>query len=111
VSTENHNPHNPRPYVWPSSLDGPGRHDAHRATCDWLRVLGLNPDELPADPHASLVDGQLTLLRKVRGPNGTDVLTPDGLEVMTETITVPVTVPPPPIAEIWLAPKCPTCGR
>jgi len=83
----------------------------NQQVCDWLRANGVDPGRIPADPRASMTDGQLTLLSKVRGPHGGDLVSPDGLEIMTETITVPVTVPPPPIVEIWLAPKCPTCGR
>jgi hypothetical protein len=113
MSTEQHNPSNPDIHgmVYPSTMEQAGTRTPHGEICDWLRALGLNPAHLPADPHASMVDGQLTLLRKVRGPKGGDLLTPDGAEVMTETITVPVTVPPPTIAEIWAAPTCPTCGR
>ena len=108
-----HSPSNPThdPYTWPATMDQAAANVAIKEIADWLRELGLNPAHLPADPHATVVDGQLTLQRKVRGPSGGDLLTPDRSAVMLETITVPVTVPPPPIAEIWLAPKCPTCGR
>lgn len=111
VSTETHNPSNPEPYMWPPDADKAGREDAHKQVCDWLRANGINPADLPANPRASLVDGQLTFLRKVRSPEGRDVLTPDRTEVMTETVTAPITVPPPWLVELWLAPKRPSCGR
>lgn len=113
MTTEEHNPHNPDTWdpSFSAAFDQVSSSWANRQVCDWLRANGLDPAHLPADPHASLTDGQLTLLRKVRGPNGYDVVDPHGAGVVTETITVPVTVPPPPIVEIWLAPKCPTCGR
>jgi hypothetical protein len=113
-----HNPHNPIPYepgVFPATMLQAGASSPQDIICNWLRELGLDPSLLPADPRASMKDGQLTLLRKVTKPgtNGglIDVVTPDRTGVMTETITVPVTVPPPPLVEIWLAPTCPTCGR
>jgi hypothetical protein len=111
MGTETHNPHNPEPYSYPRTMDPAGRSAAHREICDWLRALGLDPKMIPSDPRASMADGQLTILRKVTGPNGREVLNVELTGPMTETITVPVTVPPPPMAEIWLAPKCPTCGR
>lgn len=116
MSTEPHDPSNPLPYdpnswTWPEDMRHVSQDDAHKATCDWLVALGLELRRVPADPHASIADGQLTLRMKVRGPAGGDLLTPDRTGVMTETVTVPVTVPPPPIVQIWLAPKCPTCGR
>jgi hypothetical protein len=113
VSTNPHDPHNPDAWrmTFPSTMQQSGAEKPFDVICEWLRALGLDTSRLPADPHASMADGQLTLLRKVRGPNGGDVLNSDRTGVMTETITVPVTVAPPPIAEIWLAPKCPTCGR
>jgi hypothetical protein len=83
--------------------------DVRVATCDWLRANGVNPYHVPAEPDMSIADGQLTLLVKVRDENGRDVIDGDG--VMTRTITVPVVVPPPPLVEQWLAPRCPTCGR
>lgn len=108
MTDEKYNPHNPDSWT----MGGPSvAGSAHQQICDWLRANGLNPARIPINPHASMVDGQLTLLQKVRSPHGGDLVSPDGMEIMTETVTVPVAVPPPPIVEIWLAPKCPTCGR
>jgi hypothetical protein len=105
MSTEQHNPQNPEF----ESYDRP--HSAHAQTCDWLRANGINPAHVSSDARASMVDGQLTLVMKVRGPDGRDVCNPEGTGVLMETKTFPVTVPPPPLVEVWLAPKCPTCGR
>jgi hypothetical protein len=58
-----------------------------------------------------MVDGQVTVVMKVRGKAGGDVVSPEGNDVLKETKTFPVIVPPSPLVETWLAPKCPTCGR
>jgi hypothetical protein len=79
--------------------------------CDWLRDNGIDPKHVAADARATLVDGHVTLVMKVRGPNGHDVIDPEGLGALMETKTFPVAVPPPPLVAEWLAPKCPTCGR
>lgn len=79
--------------------------------CDWLRANGIEPNHVAADARASMVDGRVTLVMKVRGPKGGDVIAPEGDRVLMETRTFPVTVPPPPLIEVWLAPACPTCGR
>ena len=76
--------------------------EQRRAVCDWLRANGIDPNRVSADSHASMTDGQLTLLRKLRDENGRDVLNPERTAVMTETITVPVTTPPPPAVKRWL---------
>lgn len=84
--------------------------DARRQVCDWLRANGVNPRTTPANPHASVVDGHLTILQKVQR-GGHDVIAPDDMSVLTETITVPIVVQPTGLVATWLAPKCPTCGR
>jgi hypothetical protein len=100
MTTESHNPHNP-------DQDG----DARKAICNWLRANRVDPNITPADPRASIANGQLTILQKVRR-NGRDLIDPTRPnEILTETITVPVIVPPPAIVQIWLAPRCPSCGR
>lgn len=114
MTETDYNPSNPDTWqmTWPDGMEHTGHFSAHQAILSWLRELGIDTRRLPADPHASLVDGQLTLLRKVDGPTGRDVFAPGDLDrVMTQTITVPVTVPPPPIVQLWLAPRCPTCDR
>ena len=111
MGTEQGRHDNPPPYEWPSTMDGPGRTDAHRETCDWLRANGLDPKEIPVNPKASLADGSLTLQRFVLNQDGKRIFSPDRGEFMTETVTLSVTTPPTPLVEIWLAPKCPTCGR
>jgi hypothetical protein len=106
--------HNPR-NLQDESFDRPGiagPHSAFAQTIEWLRANGIDTSRVAADARASMVDGQLTLVMKVAGPNGRgDVINPEGDGVLKETKTFPVTVPPPPLVEIWLAPKCPTCGR
>lgn len=107
MNDQQHNPGNP-------SVTPEEDRDAWRAVCDWLRDNGVDPATVPANPHASVHDGQLTLLRKVQrqGQHGpVDILNPQRTAVMTETITVPVVVPPPPLVATWLAPRCPACGR
>lgn len=105
-----YSPHNTQD----ESFDRPGEsgpQSSFKQTCDWLRANGIDPSRVAADARASMVDGQVTLVMKVSGPNGHDVIDPEGTDVLKEARTFPVTVPPPPLVEIWLAPKCPTCGR
>ncbi|MET0426284.1 MAG: hypothetical protein ABW046_20615 [Actinoplanes sp.] len=102
-----HNPQN----VEDDRFDVPDVQGSIRTqVCDWMRANGINPAHVAADARASMVGGQVTLRMKVRGPNGRDVIAPEN-EVLKETKTFPVTVPPPPLVAEWLAPKCPTCGR
>lgn len=82
-----------------------------REICDWFRANGVDPNHLPADPHASVANGQLTFLSNVRSEHGGDVIAPDGASILTETRTVPISFPPSPLAGKWLAPKCTSCGR
>lgn len=104
-----HNPHN----AAGESFDRPGINGASLRTqvCDWMRANGIDPHDVASDPRASMVDGRVTLVMKVRGPNGGDVIAPEGDRVLMETRTFPVSAPPPPLVEEWLAPHCPTCGR
>ena len=88
-----------------------GPESAYTQVCDWLRANGINPAHVSGDARASVADGAVTLVMNVRGPNGSDVVNPEGTDFLKETKTFPATVPPPPLVEIWLAPKCPTCGR
>jgi hypothetical protein len=82
--------------------------DFRREVCDWFRANGLDPKTLPAQPQASITDGQLTSLRKVQR-NGCDVIHQG--ELLVETVTVPLVVEPSPDIAEWLRPRCPTCGR
>jgi hypothetical protein len=84
-----------------------------KAVCAWLRANGIDPIDTPRESGATITDAHLTLRQWVRHPqNGNVMKDPDRAnEVMTRTITVPVIVPPPPLVEEWLAPRCPTCGR
>lgn len=105
-----HNPHNRQD----ESFDRPGiagPYSAFTQTIEWLKANGINPSRVAADARASMVDGHVTLVMKVDGPNGHDVIDPEGTGVLKEARTFPVVVPPPPLVEVWLAPKCPTCGR
>jgi hypothetical protein len=79
----------------------------------WFRANGVDTSRLPQDPHASITNGQLTFRRWVLSePTGTPMIDPDDRNrLLTETVTVPLVVPPPPDVETWLAPTCPTCGR
>jgi site-specific recombinase len=98
----------------PHNIELPDDHAglaARRAVCHWLRANGVDPDITPLDPQASVSDGMLTILQKVRH-GGSDVIDPDDPQrILTETITVPVVVEPTGLVATWLAPKCPTCGR
>lgn len=109
MTTEQHNPSNPSL----DSFEFPGYHapQIRQTAIDWFRANGVDTKHVAADPHASVADGKLTFLSKVRGPGGGHVIAPDGTSVLMETLSVPVTVPPPPLLEKWLAPRCPTCGR
>lgn len=79
----------------------------------WLEAHGIERRLVPADPRASIADGNLTLQLWVSGASGHGVMIDPSQpnEIMRRTVTVPVTVPPPPVVETWLAPHCPTCGR
>jgi hypothetical protein len=78
--------------------------------CAWFRANGIEPKALPADPKASIANGQLTTLAKVQH-NGRDVLNETRDGVLIETITVPLIVDPSADVAEWLRPRCPTCGR
>lgn len=109
MSTQQYDPSNPEP----DNFEFPGYHgpQIRQTILDWFRANGVDTKYLPADPRATVGDGQLTFLSRVRGPGGAGyVIAPDDT-VLTETVTVPVTVPPPPLVEKWLAPRCPSCGR
>jgi hypothetical protein len=105
-----HDPHNrqdegfhqPRTFGERSSLD---------QVCDWMRANGIDPAHVSADARASMANGQITLVMKVRSSNGRDVIDPEGTGILMETKTFPITVPPTGLVQLWLAPKCPTCGR
>lgn len=106
-----HDPHNREDETFgrPGFL---GPDSAHGQVCGWLRDNGIDPARVAADACASMADGQVTLVMKAAGPGGRgDVINPEGDGVLMETKAFPVTVSPPPLVEIWLAPKCPTCGR
>jgi hypothetical protein len=104
-----HNPQNTED----ESFDRPGFYGPPIRTvvCDWLRANGIDPAYVAADARASMADGQVTLVMKVRGPQGHAVIAPEGDRFLLETRTSDISVPPPPLVEAWLAPKCPTCGR
>lgn len=107
---DQHDPSNPEP----DSFEFPGYHgpQIRQTIIAWFQANGVDASRLPADPQATVTDGELTFLSKVSRPGDKgDVIAPDGLGPLTETLTVPVTVPPPPLVEKWLAPRCPTCGR
>lgn len=108
-----HNPHNVEgeSFDRPDAFFEPSTRSLRERVCDWLRANGIDPTHVAGDARATMVDGQVTLVMKVRGPNGRDVINPEGDGVLMETKTFPVTVAPPPLVEEWLAPKCPTCGR
>lgn len=85
--------------------------DFLKEVCDWLTANGVNPSRIPMWATPSIADGKLTIQRKVER-NGRDVLDPSGaMGVLTETVSVPLLVEPPPDIAEWLAPRCPTCGR
>ena len=79
--------------------------------CDWLRVNGIDPANVPPDAHPTLVDGKLTLRMRLLDANGKMQFDPAGDGLLEHTVTVPVEVPPTGDVLLWLAPRCPTCGR
>jgi hypothetical protein len=107
MSTEQHNPRN----LEGENFDIGGTESVRMQVCNWLRANEIDPGRVAADARASLVDGHLTLVMKVRHPDGGDMIAPEGDDVLKETKTFPISVPPPPLVETWLAPKCPACGR
>lgn len=86
--------------------------DYREAICAWLIANGINPADVPMDARASIADGQLTIPLKVKSTKGNDLIDPsDDTQTFRSTVTVPVTVPPSPDVELWLAPRCTECGR
>lgn len=80
--------------------------------CDWLRANGVDPLDVPTEPHASVSDNQLTLLMHVRDEAGRKVIDPEGpRRILTRPITVPLRVQPTGVVARWLEPACPTCNR
>jgi hypothetical protein len=84
--------------------------DFRREVCDWLRANNIDPRVVPVEPNLSVADGRITLLCKVQR-DGRDVIAPNGYEVLTETVTVPLLVAPEGDVAEWVRPRCPTCGR
>lgn len=78
--------------------------------CDWLSANGLDPAEIPQDATITIGHSGITTEVKTRNPDGTDVFTQTG-DIVTDTVTVPLAVDPPPLVRAWLRPTCPTCGR
>lgn len=89
--------------------------DFRTKVCAWFLANGLDPARLPAEPDASIADGQLTALRKVGRPGEhgrlVDVLDERGAGPLLETVTVPLLVEPDAEVAEWLRPRCPTCDR
>jgi len=79
--------------------------------CDWLRLNGINPHHVPHDERPTYADGKLTLRMKLLNDKGKQQFDPSGDGVLTHAVTVPVEVPPTDDVLLWLAPRCPTCGR
>ncbi len=84
---------------------------AQREIVAWLTANGIDANKVPLDPNCTVTGGWITLTMKVSGPGGIDVLVPGKNDVFKETRTFPLLVEPTGIVRIWLAPKCPTCGR
>jgi hypothetical protein len=79
---------------------------------DWLRANDINPNHVPAVERPSLVDGQLTLRMwtlTAEGKQQEDPLHP--YQLLTHTVTFPITVQPNAEVLEWLVPPCATCGR
>ncbi len=88
--------------------------DFRGEVCTWLKANGIDPDQVPSDPGASIGDdGQLTIRRAVTSPlTGAWQLDPaNPNRVLTQVLTVRVLVEPSADVAEWLWPKCPTCGR
>jgi hypothetical protein len=84
-----------------------------KALCDWFEANGIDPKVVCGESHASIADGQLTVRIKDR-PNGrdVDVIDPnDPTQVLTKTITVPITVPPTVLVAGWLKRGAPTTEK
>lgn len=86
--------------------------DYRVAICDWLTHNGVDYHDVPMGSHASIVNGQLTIELWVRNASGQLVWDPDNpSEIMRRSVTVPVKVKPNGDVELWLMPRCETCGR
>jgi hypothetical protein len=79
--------------------------------CEWLRLNGINPNHVPAYERPTYADGKLTLRMRLLSADGKVQLEPSGEGVLNHTVTVPVEVPPTDDVLLWLAPRCPACGR
>lgn len=79
---------------------------------NWLRANGVKPEEVPAGVRATVTDGRLTIPVFVRDSEGHQIEDPSAPGTLaTYTVTVPVVVPPSRDVELWLQPRCETCGR
>lgn len=100
------------PAAWVAQVRLQEDGDYREAVCVWLRANGINPADVPMDARASVVDGRLTIPLKVKSVNDHDLIDPsDSEQTFRSTVSVPVTVPPSPDVELWLAPRCPECNR
>jgi hypothetical protein len=79
--------------------------------CDWLRLNDIEPNHVPAYERPTYADGKLTLRMRLLDANGKPQYTPAGDGLLEHTVTLPVEVPPTDDVLLWLAPRCPTCGR
>lgn len=77
----------------------------------WLRANDIDPSLVPARARASISDGLLTLPIYVRTAKGQLFVDPSTDAPARHTVTVPVKVAPPPDVQLWLTPRCETCGR
>jgi hypothetical protein len=79
--------------------------------CDWLRLNGINPNHVPPYERPTYVDGKLTLRMRLLDDNGKVQHDPSRDGLLEHTVTLPLEVPPTGDVLLWLAPRCPTCGR
>jgi len=98
--------------VWVSQQRIIQEDDYRKTVCDWLAANGINPRDVPTHARASIADGQLTIPMYVVDKKGHHVIDPnDPNAALTHAVTVPVKVQPNSDVELWLMPRCETCGR
>jgi hypothetical protein len=90
--------------------------ELRESVCDWLRANGIDPANIPVDPHMTLVGDQLTTLAHVLNADGHKMLDPATASTDNPTIAVTaqtytITTPPPDDVAAWLKPRCHACGR
>jgi hypothetical protein len=83
-------------YVYEAAHGSP----EHEQLMEWLRANGVEPDDTPAESHAIISDGSLTIQQFAR-KDGKLYLNPSGDGAARTTVTVPFKAQPPDFWTFW----------